>query len=98
LASLFIYKKCFTYIKDVTDDSYVQNYDGKVRDVIYSENGTVTVVYRVILKGTDGEVNFLPFSLRKFCCTCTNLKWHFQIIWFTLTAPSFFLLKSTKIH
>ncbi|ONM01471.1 cobalt ion binding [Zea mays] len=48
-------QKCFTYIKDVTDDSYVQNYDGKVRDVIYSENGTVTVVYRVILKGTDGE-------------------------------------------
>ena len=28
---------------------------GEVRDVIYSENGTVTVVYRVILKGTDGE-------------------------------------------
>ncbi|KAM0838758.1 hypothetical protein ACQ4PT_060747 [Festuca glaucescens] len=28
---------------------------GEVRDVIYSNNGTVTVVYRVILKGTDGE-------------------------------------------
>ena len=37
-----------------------------VRDVIYSENGTVIVVYRVILKGTDGEVSFLTFSLWKY--------------------------------
>ncbi|BAF25559.2 Os09g0512800, partial [Oryza sativa Japonica Group] len=28
---------------------------GEVRNVIYSDNGTVTVVYRVILRGTDGE-------------------------------------------
>ncbi|XP_062193866.1 DNA repair RAD52-like protein 2, chloroplastic [Phragmites australis] len=34
---------------------YAPGWCGEVRDVIYSENGTVTVVYRVILKGTDGE-------------------------------------------
>ena len=34
---------------------------GEVRDVIYSNSGTVTVVYRVILKGTDGEVYVLFF-------------------------------------
>ena len=43
-----------------------------VRDVIYSENGTVIVVYRVILKGTDGEVSFLTFSLWSTCWFCTN--------------------------
>ncbi|CAN6198499.1 unnamed protein product, partial [Urochloa humidicola] len=34
---------------------YAPGWCGEVRDVIYSENGTVTVVYRVILRGTDGE-------------------------------------------
>ncbi|PUZ71500.1 hypothetical protein GQ55_2G318400 [Panicum hallii var. hallii] len=34
---------------------YAPGWCGEVRDVIYSPNGTVTVVYRVILKGTDGE-------------------------------------------
>lgn len=34
---------------------YAPGWCGEVRDVIYSNNGTVTVVYRVILKGTDGE-------------------------------------------
>ncbi|GJN38520.1 hypothetical protein PR202_gb27570 [Eleusine coracana subsp. coracana] len=34
---------------------YAPGWCGEVRDVIYSDNGTVTVVYRVILKGTDGE-------------------------------------------
>lgn len=39
---------------------------GEVRDVIYSENGTVTVVYRVILKGTDGEVFLTHFSMEVY--------------------------------
>uniref|UniRef100_M8C0E1 DNA repair RAD52-like protein 2, chloroplastic n=1 Tax=Aegilops tauschii TaxID=37682 RepID=M8C0E1_AEGTA len=34
---------------------YAPGWCGEVRDVIYSNSGTVTVVYRVILKGTDGE-------------------------------------------
>uniref|UniRef100_A0A0D9XFJ5 Uncharacterized protein n=1 Tax=Leersia perrieri TaxID=77586 RepID=A0A0D9XFJ5_9ORYZ len=34
---------------------YAPGWCGEVRDVIYSDNGTVTVVYRVILRGTDGE-------------------------------------------
>ena len=29
---------------------------GEVRDVIYTNNGKVTVVYRVTVRGTDGEV------------------------------------------
>lgn len=32
---------------------------GEVRDVIYSDNGTVTVVYRLTIRGSDGEVNSL---------------------------------------
>lgn len=32
---------------------------GEVRDVIFSENGSVTVVYRVTVRGSDGEVCFL---------------------------------------
>ena len=39
---------------------------GEVRDVIYSNSGTVTVVYRVILKGTDGEVYVLFFLFGRF--------------------------------
>ncbi|KAL6601257.1 hypothetical protein ACP70R_044477 [Stipagrostis hirtigluma subsp. patula] len=34
---------------------YAPGWCGEVRDVIYSDHGLVTVVYRVILKGTDGE-------------------------------------------
>ena len=29
---------------------------GEVRDVIYTDKGKVTVVYRVTVRGTDGEV------------------------------------------
>lgn len=37
---------------------------GEIRDVIFSDNGTVTVVYRVTIRGSDGEVClFLYFSL-----------------------------------
>lgn len=32
---------------------------GEIRDVIFSDNGSVTVVYRVTIRGSDGEVNFL---------------------------------------
>lgn len=30
---------------------------GEVRDVIYSDNGSVTVVYRVTVRGSDGEAH-----------------------------------------
>ncbi|KAF5741245.1 hypothetical protein HS088_TW10G00241 [Tripterygium wilfordii] len=34
---------------------------GEIRDVIFSDNGSVTVVYRVTIRGSDGEVVlFLP--------------------------------------
>lgn len=29
---------------------------GEMRDVIFAENGSVTVVYRVTIRGSDGEV------------------------------------------
>lgn len=29
---------------------------GEVRDVIFADNGSVTVVYRVTIRGSDGEV------------------------------------------
>ncbi|TVU44182.1 hypothetical protein EJB05_03617 [Eragrostis curvula] len=36
---------------------YAPGWCGEVRDVIYSDNGKVTVVYRVTVRGTDGEVH-----------------------------------------
>jgi hypothetical protein len=29
---------------------------GEVRDVIFSDGGLVTVIYRVVIRGNDGEV------------------------------------------
>ncbi|KAL8506956.1 hypothetical protein ACS0TY_017736 [Phlomoides rotata] len=34
---------------------YAPGWCGEVRDVIFSENGSVTVVYRVTVRGSDGE-------------------------------------------
>ncbi|GAB2275300.1 hypothetical protein Dimus_010061 [Dionaea muscipula] len=34
---------------------YAPGWCGEVRDVIFSENGSVTVVYRVTIRGSDGE-------------------------------------------
>lgn len=34
---------------------YAPGWCGEVRDVIFSDNGTVTVVYRVTITGSDGE-------------------------------------------
>ncbi|EXC32357.1 hypothetical protein L484_004699 [Morus notabilis] len=34
---------------------YAPGWCGEIRDVIYSENGTVTVVYRLTIRGSDGE-------------------------------------------
>ncbi|GFZ07021.1 ARM repeat superfamily protein [Actinidia rufa] len=39
---------------------YAPGWCGEIRDVIFSENGSVTVVYRVTIRGSDGEVQFLP--------------------------------------
>ncbi|KAF3486496.1 hypothetical protein Bca4012_078903 [Brassica carinata] len=35
---------------------YAPGWCGEVRDVIFSENGNVTVVYRLTIRGSDGEV------------------------------------------
>ncbi|KAE8788171.1 hypothetical protein D1007_37869 [Hordeum vulgare] len=37
---------------------YAPGWCGEVRDVIYNDNGNVTVVYRVTIRGIDGENNF----------------------------------------
>ncbi|XP_052186748.1 DNA repair RAD52-like protein 2, chloroplastic [Diospyros lotus] len=34
---------------------YAPGWCGEIRDVIFSENGSVTVVYRVTIRGSDGE-------------------------------------------
>ncbi|GAB4839744.1 hypothetical protein Ancab_020454 [Ancistrocladus abbreviatus] len=34
---------------------YAPGWCGEVRDVIFSENGSITVVYRVTVRGSDGE-------------------------------------------
>ncbi|XP_057493907.1 DNA repair RAD52-like protein 2, chloroplastic [Actinidia eriantha] len=36
---------------------YAPGWCGEIRDVIFSENGSVTVVYRVNIKGSDGEAH-----------------------------------------
>ncbi|KAG8377174.1 hypothetical protein BUALT_Bualt08G0000600 [Buddleja alternifolia] len=41
---------------------YAPGWCGEIRDVIFSENGSVTVVYRVTVRGSDGETD-LSFDL-----------------------------------
>uniref|UniRef100_A0A2P2LUJ0 Uncharacterized protein n=1 Tax=Rhizophora mucronata TaxID=61149 RepID=A0A2P2LUJ0_RHIMU len=36
---------------------YAPGWCGEIRDVIFSENGRVTVVYRVTIRGSDGEAH-----------------------------------------
>lgn len=36
---------------------YAPGWSGEIRDVIFSENGSVTVVYRVTVRGSDGEAH-----------------------------------------
>ncbi|XP_027100581.1 DNA repair RAD52-like protein 2, chloroplastic [Coffea eugenioides] len=36
---------------------YAPGWCGEIRDVIFSENGSVTVVYRVTIRGSDGEAH-----------------------------------------
>ncbi|KMZ60426.1 Cobalt ion binding protein [Zostera marina] len=36
---------------------YAPGWCGQIRDVIFSDNGTVTVVYRVTIRGSDGEAH-----------------------------------------
>ncbi|KAK4753660.1 hypothetical protein SAY87_001764 [Trapa incisa] len=36
---------------------YAAGWCGEVRDIIYSDNGSVTVVYRVTIRGSDGEAH-----------------------------------------
>ncbi|KAM2541661.1 hypothetical protein TB2_021200 [Malus domestica] len=36
---------------------YAAGWCGEVRDVIFSDNGSVTVVYRVTVRGSDGEAH-----------------------------------------
>ncbi|KAH7516841.1 hypothetical protein FEM48_Zijuj10G0177700 [Ziziphus jujuba var. spinosa] len=37
---------------------YAPGWCGEIRDVIFSDNGSVTVVYRVTIRGSDGENEF----------------------------------------
>lgn len=37
--------------------NYFAGWCGEIRDVIFSDNGSVTVVYRVTVRGSDGEVS-----------------------------------------
>ncbi|CAH8363065.1 unnamed protein product [Eruca vesicaria subsp. sativa] len=41
---------------------YAPGWCGEVRDVIFSENGNVTVVYRLTIRGSDGEVSSSTFT------------------------------------
>ncbi|KAF5746347.1 hypothetical protein HS088_TW06G00518 [Tripterygium wilfordii] len=36
---------------------YAPGWCGEIRDVVFSDNGSVTVVYRVTLRGSDGEAH-----------------------------------------
>lgn len=36
---------------------------GEIRDVIFSDNGSVTVVYRVTVRGSDGEVGLFLYNM-----------------------------------
>lgn len=36
---------------------YAPGWCGEIRDIIYSDKGTVTVVYRVTIRGSDGEAH-----------------------------------------
>lgn len=36
---------------------YAPGWCGEIRDVIFSDNGSVTVVYRVTVRGSDGEAH-----------------------------------------
>ncbi|XP_028799223.1 DNA repair RAD52-like protein 2, chloroplastic isoform X2 [Neltuma alba] len=40
---------------------YAPGWCGEIRDVIFSDNGSVTVVYRVTVRGSDGEDYGLSF-------------------------------------
>ncbi|CAM8953599.1 unnamed protein product [Rhodiola kirilowii] len=40
---------------------YAPGWCGEIRDVIFSDNGSVTVVFRVTIRGSDGEVRFLLY-------------------------------------
>ena len=50
---------------------------GEVRDVIFSDDGSVTVVYRVTIRGSDGEVGLHPcltFSFQFWFHICGFLR------------------------
>ncbi|KAJ6414855.1 hypothetical protein OIU84_003800 [Salix udensis] len=45
---------------------YAPGWCGEIRDVIFAENGSVTVVYRVTIRGSDGEwAVTLGYSVQK---------------------------------
>lgn len=43
---------------------------GEIRDVIFSDNGSVTVVYRVTVRGSDGEVWLFFYVVWSFLSKC----------------------------
>src|SRR4051812_33361595 len=58
--------------------SFCVGWCGEIRDVIFSDNGSVTVVYRVTIRGSDGEVCILHSDrngiLTDLKCVNTKLK------------------------
>ncbi|KAF2311905.1 hypothetical protein GH714_027288 [Hevea brasiliensis] len=51
-----IYFEFQTQFQALKDSQHLLGWCGEIRDVIFSENGRVTVVYRVTIRGSDGEV------------------------------------------
>ena len=52
---------CLLFIISLGGSLY-SGWCGEVRDVIYTDSGKVTVIYRVTVRGTDGEVPPLSSS------------------------------------
>ncbi|KAF9622038.1 hypothetical protein IFM89_029322 [Coptis chinensis] len=44
-------------VRSLSGVSILECWCGEIRDVIFSENGSVTVVYRVTIRGSDGEAH-----------------------------------------
>lgn len=56
------------FICDFLSHYFFIGWCGEVRDVIFSDNGTVTVVYRVTIRGSDGEVFASSVAILFFLC------------------------------
>ncbi|KAF3430873.1 hypothetical protein FNV43_RR25603 [Rhamnella rubrinervis] len=70
---------------------YAPGWCGEIRDVIFSDNGSVTVVYRVTIRGSDGELeSVLCFT---FHMTLTNVTLCFGVFSFELNGSHLLRMK-----